>query len=347
MKTFLTITFISLVSIANCYSQSLDTDTLHIRFDFDTIIPVNYNIVHVVDYRKPDSRHIAYHQTKKFYFIPVDQVVMTDCDFSTQISQHLSTNTKSDSCSLGIEYFYIEKYNGRLSSPLVLKANIRIDSVTNGKSKYMGTLIYNNTVRPPKKTQKTDIYENMLLQWSRDLKLDLIEIANAHKTIVPKNLPSRLVTESLRRPNFANLTTAVVIGNGFWQLEGEFYFTRPQTTERRWFKSNMIRYQNTTDYEAIFYGRKSEHIHQPLKENILFDMSTHLFIGINKWKETEEVKLWDIIQLSASSSQTLNYELKNKQGFIFKLGAFENIAYIYDRDIILQFGAYIGIGYKL
>jgi hypothetical protein len=158
--------------------------------------------------------------------------------------------------------------------------------------------------------------------------------------------PLILLDENRKKPHFFNIMASGAAGLNFWQIDAEIYFTRPETNLSNWFTGSFVRYQNTPDFEMFGFGKKCEHFTKRLSGKTILDISSNLILGLNKWKKTEDIKLWQIFQLSLSSAQTLNFDRINKSGFIVKAGLFENIFYIPIEKVGFQIGPYLSVGYK-
>jgi len=237
----------------------------------------------------------------------------------------------------------IEKYKGRFTSYYQLKADLSIKYADSLSS----VLSYSYPFSPrKKKTPMVEVCEELMEVWHRELKIDLNQVTNYYRNNREGEAPVNLIENELKRTFFFSTTAGVVVGLDFWQLEGEMYFTRPETKSKQLTQGGIIRYQNAEDFEMIGFGKKSEHLHKRISDKMLFDLSTNVLVGINKWRVSDEVELPQIVQLSFSSNQSINLDRKNEQGFLFKAGLFENVYYIYKKPLKLQVGIYVSVGYK-
>lgn len=325
------------------FSQYLIPDTLLIQYKFNSFVPVNIYIDTVLDNRNSNDKLISYTSKKKLLLIPVDQEIylenpLTDC-LKNSLNTTLETN---DTLSFEINRFIINKYKGRFSSQYILEADLRVIK----NKEFKGMLTYNYGYVPQnKKTAKPLICEELLLDWNTQFRLDLLT-TNTYLNNEESDKPENLIIENLIRPSFFSTTIGTVVGLNFWQIEGEMYFSRPETNENRLFQAGIIRYQNTEELEMIGFGKKSEHLHKRLAPKLIFDLSTNFLIGINKWKNTEDIKLQQVVQFSFSSNQSVNFDKKNEPGWILKAGLFENVYYIIEKSVNFQVGIYISTGYK-
>lgn len=332
-----------LLLISNLASgQYFITDTIFIDFRYDTIIPFNTTIGAIQDNRNVNPKLVSFTTKKKFLLVPVDMEVCTKNRLDESILESLSVKQKSiDSLNLEINQFIIEKFRGRFTSYYLLKADFGISTSEN-----TGTLSYTYKFNPKaKKTPMPEICADLIEEWHREFKLDLIQTSQFYKS--SDNVkPSSLIEKELERHSFFNTTVGAVLGLNFWQIEGEMYFSRPETNESGTLHAGIVRYQNTPDLEMFGFGKKSEHVHKRINDRFLFDLSTNILFGINKWKVPDDVELLQIVQISFSSNQSINFDNINESGFIVKAGLFENVYYIYKVPLKFQIGAYLSVGYK-
>jgi hypothetical protein len=343
MKLKILFVIIFLINSRLIFSQYLVSDTVFIKFRYDTIIPVKTKIDSILDKRNTNNRHISYTTKKKLLFIPIDQEICLQNPLSTCLENSLlTTNPTFDTLSIIIHHFNIDKFNGRFNSYYVLEADLSI--VKNKTIK--GFLTYNYKYVPKnKKEPKSIICENALLNWNTQFKLDLLS-TTYYLNNNEADKPGVFLAETYKRPSFLNVTVGTVIGLDFWQIDGEIYFTRPETNESRLFRAGIIRYQNTPELEMIGFGKKSEHFYKRFNPNFALDVCSNFLIGINKWKNTESIKLQQVFQFSLSSNQSISFDRMNKSGWLLKAGLFENAFYIIEKPIKLQIGMYISTGYK-
>ncbi|MBN2485629.1 MAG: hypothetical protein JXB34_06620 [Bacteroidales bacterium] len=329
----------------NCFSQDIITDTVRIDFKADTIIPGNYVFNSIKDNRKVSPTLVSFSQKNKYLLVPVDIEICLNKPLAEALEFNGSLSIMADSFALEIDYFIIEPYKGRLVNTYMLYANLPVKYIKNGIEEPLGTIIYNFDYKPfQRKATYEQVCEEVLTNWHRQFKIDMISVSNSIKN--PQEKPVSLLTEAINKPYFFNFTLGGAVGHNFWQLEGEIHFTRPETTPTRWFAGSFFRYQNTPELEMAGFGKKLEHFNRRLSMNTVLDISSNFLVGLNKWKNTDDIKLWQVFQLSLSSAQTINFDKQNKAGLILKAGLFENICYIIDKKPRFQAGPYISAGYK-
>lgn len=328
------------------FSQVFTTDTLYIDFVPDTLVPVNYVVSGVTDNRPVHPGLVRYTSKTKYLLVPVDQAVHTREDLAGLLERGFQPPASpADTLLLGIDYFIIDRYNGYLGSPYMLRADIPVCRLSAGDTLPAGTLVYNYAYQPYRKREKqARVYEQILDRWHTEFKMDLMMTAGYLQNGNPP--PESLIEKPLKKPHFLHLQAGAVTGLHFWQLEGELYFTRPETGRQQSFLGSIVRYQHTADFEMIGFGKKAEHFSTRMDENWTFDISANVLVGFLKWKDTENIKLYQIPQFSLSSFQTVSFNRKNAGGIQFRAGLFENLYYVIAMKPKIQAGIYLGAGYK-
>lgn len=345
--TLIKIFYVSIVLLLPSVAkgQKLVNDTLLIDFTYDTIIPISVKVEELVDTRNANPRMVSYSSKKKFLIVPVDQEISLKNPLSEELKaslDHSLAENISDSFNIDIAHFYIDKFKGRISNYYVLKA----DFLLSRQGEKIGTLSYSYEYAPKhRKTQKTTICEDVMYDWHRQFKLDLLELGTyvAGKS---ESGPDNFIEKELKKHSFMNTNVSAVLGLNFWQVEGELYFSRPEVGRSQVLQGGIVRYQKTDELEMVGFGGKSEHFRKRFNNNTLLDVNSNLLIGINKWKYPDDIKFEQIFQLSLSSSQSIAFERKNEAGLVLKTGLFENVYYIMYKPIKLQLGIYLSAGYK-
>jgi hypothetical protein len=340
MKLITVILFLFL-GYSEIWSQEVVTDTFRIDFFADSLLPSKYVFSEVIDNRNSTPCLISYAKSKKLLIVPVDQEIC----LKTELRHALQNNSLkklrgTDSIGLEINHFIIDFYSGRFSSFYVLEADLALHKNEEARS----ALSYNFKYVPEqRKMSKAEICEQILSKWHTQFKLDLLALPDNTSNV---NSPKNILSNPVKHPHFLHTTLASVVGFNFWQVDAEIYFTRPETSTKSLFKAGIIRYQNTPELEMIGFGKRSEHYVRRINNKLLFDANMNILIGINKWKNTEDIKLQQVVQFSLSSAQTINFDSKNLSGVIIKVGIFENFYYIIEKTPKLQLGIYLGGGYK-
>ncbi len=323
--------------------QQILTDTSYIKFNGDQHIPVNYLVTNIVDNRETTKNTVGYGSQKKFLLIPVDKEICLNSPLSLTIQNSLNLNSKGNQeIELEIKHFIIKKELRRFSGNYVLEADfiIILDTLP------LGYLSYNYRSLPINKNATTEeIYEQIIEEWHPLFKMDIESSINYTEN--PDNFrPETLITSPYKRYNFFNINLATVFGLDFWQVDGEISFSRPETPNSNIFQGSIIRYQSTKDFEVIAFGKRSEHYQFRLNPKAVFHLNSNILIGINKWREIENIKLQQVFQIALSSYQTLSLTKENAPGINLKIGAFENLYYIIEKPVKFQAGLYTAIGYK-
>ena len=333
---------ISYLFIANSFSQEILPDTSRIKFIGDSLIPLNVSINKITDNRADSPCVVAYGTQKKLLLIPVDREICIDKPLNIALETSLRYPGNSDkTIHLSIEHFTIIKEQRRFSAYYVLEADF-IGIVNNDS---IGYLSYNFRYLPNTKSKSLEqVSQDLIANWHPKFKLDIMDMYQNRD--FSNRATQNFISSEYNRSHFFTAGLNSVIGLDFWQVEAEIYFNRPETSKKQVFQGGILRYQNTKNFEMIGFGKRSEHFHYRLSPKTLLDINTNLLIGINKWRNQEDIKLQQVLQLSLSSSQSFSLNPENSKGITLKIGLFENLYYIIEKTPKIQIGIYIGGGYK-
>jgi hypothetical protein len=334
---------------ADVSAQKFLPDTFFVDLKADTIIELhNIAISRIEDRRNEDPRFVQYLSKNKFVLVPVDQEVYLRRPLADEIIKNISNDTsRSNVYALAITKFVIEKQEHRFSKPTVLVADIPVYKNTSGSLIYLGTLYYDYQYLPERKKESLEVAtENLLHEWHRDFKIDMISLrATSGDAMVVQNF---IANENIRSL-YLNARIDGFAGYNWWGIQGELNFSRPETNSRSVNTGSVIRYIQNSDYESFAIGKKSEHAFFRRSENTAFDVDLNILLGFCKWKdiETEAPTLYQIFDFQLSSIQSFMLNPLNRKGMIFRLGIIENISYVIGKNPKLQVGGVIGIGVKI
>lgn len=329
--------------------QKFLADTIFIDFHTDSMINIgNVHISAVKDQRHEDPRFIRYFTRNKLLLFPVDEEMLIHRPLAGVLATAgASGNIKGKTYQLVIKKFEVEKQSFRFSSSTVLSADIVMYLEKDDSLHYEGTFFYDFPYERKKGKQSvSEITENLLSKWDTQFKLDLLSV-NA------QGLESRIGTVNfIRDPNvkslYLNSVATAMYGIKWWGLQGEMYFTRPETDQKNRVQSTLVRYQDNDLYQSVSFGRKAEHLTSRFTPDLSTDVDLNILFGLCKWKDVEINKptLYQVFDMELSSIQSLLYNPVNRKGFIFRLGVIENLQYIIERPLRFQVGLTAGIGYK-
>ena len=341
---------ILLFSHNDLYSQKFLNDTINIDFKGDSILSAGQVCIKdIIDNRDETPDFVMYRAKKKFLILPVDQEILTIKPVSEAILNGFKTN---DNCNLSytihINKFEIEKRQGRFSSSTFLVADIPVYEHKDDSSHYLGTLFYDHQYHPlHKKELFPESAQNLLNNWHIAFKTDLIKL-NTLQDNSDKELPTNLIIAPNDKPLYLHVRTGAFAGRNWYGLQGEIFFSRPETSNRYKTTSGIVRYQNNSDYESISIGRNSEHFTFRKNDNLSLDIDLNILLGFLKWKDVKmhNPTLYQIINAEVSSIQSIILDRNNKQGFTFRVGTIEALAYIYNKKLQFHAGGFLEFGYK-
>ncbi len=338
--------FILFFYFCSTYAQNIITDTIFIDFEVDTLVSQNYILDTVLDQRQEHSRVVSYSQSRKFVLIPIDQEICVNKPLAQYLQQPSNVISRSgnNSYQINIDYFLIDRYKGKFFNQYRLLADMSLYLVENDSLSFKGTLSYNFEYQPKEKMLKPAAVEDILSEWHQSFKIDMLTTTSYLKS--QQNKPENFLEQPIKRPYYMSVSAGAVYGYKFWQIEGELNLTRPETGTKNWNMGSIVRYQKTENFEVFAYGKKSEHYNKRFSDKWKLDLKSNLLMGFVKWQNTEDVKLYQLFQISFSSAQCISFDRKNKPGLLFKAGVFENVYYVVQKPLGAQLGIYFSTGYK-
>jgi hypothetical protein len=303
----------------------------------------------VLDNRNEDPRFVRYGSKRKFLFFPVDQEYYLRKPLSQEILRGIPNDTLVNRIFiLELEKFLIEKEKGRFGSSTNLVADIPVYEKVQDSNIWRGTLYYDYPYTSEiKKESLVQATENHLQKWHTDFKLDLMSLRSEDGAAHPMH--SNLVTDPKIKSLYLNTGIAAFYGYNWWGLQGEVYFSRPESNRRNHYMGGIIRYQNNPDYETFAFGSRAEHFFFRRNEKWVFDIDLNFLLGFCKWKhvDVEEPTLYQIFDFELSSIQSFIYNPINEKGLTFRMGIIENFSYVIGKMPKFQIGGLLGIGVKL
>ncbi len=332
-------------------AQRLLFDTLVVDFIPDTLVQVRgVNIRSITDSRNENPCFVRYIEKKKYLLLPADLEVYTRNPLAGEIGRYLVTESKSDPhYSLDITKFQIVERKSKLGKGTFLEADLQLYRHQNDSAVWVGTFYYDYS--SPERTKKEPVSlasQKLLSRWHRDLKLDLL-LFNARPADGTSQREGNFISDPNVRPLYLITRSACFVGRQGWGMQGELFFSRPETRAFTRSTSGIIRYKNTARYESFALGRTAEHFQWRLVSNWVFESDMNLLLGVCKWKDIEvnRPKLQQLFETSLSSVQSLNFSPKNSRTLTGRIGLMEDVSYIIDRRIQLQLGLFLGMGFKI
>jgi hypothetical protein len=331
--------------------QKFLTDTIRVNFHADSLIDNRqFNILEIQDLRDDNPCFVRFESKKKYLFIPVDQEIYTKRPLAEEILSGFSEDTRrSVNYSLDIRKFEIIRKKERFSSSVYLVADIPVYEMVLDTNRYIGTLYYDYLYQPLRdKESSQESTENLLSKWHTDFKIDLLTIRSDSSGIA-NDITSNFIDNPKVRSLYLNIQGGSFVGANWWGMQGEIYFSRPETSLRGHFSSGIIRYQNNSDYESFAIGKNSEHYTLRKNKVLSVDIDLNILMGFCKWKNIElnDPTLYQLFDVEVSSIQSLMYNPLNSRGLTARIGLIENISFIIDKRIRFQPGIFFGLGFKI
>ena len=360
MKTFKIwqlVLFFFLLKTNFAWSQKLIADSLIL--DFKSALPETLllaaKIDTVLDQRDiSDPRLIQIEETTHYGFVPVDLFIRAKQPLNVVIQKALSNHitTQNNPLSLGIKhfefskqshFFFFKKY--KLHALITLYQLTQTDSLLP-----IGKLVYaSETTDFLLNTKLNKGYENTFSVWCQELVENINEvIANpeSSQNLLPYNFCSGQPDFPWRQLNAT--AELVILQNGFL-VDGYLTFTFPEA--KRFFNQSMntLRYRQQNKFSSIEYGLLDNYWNYRLNSNFRLRFRSHLFLGINRWKDmkTTRHKVYDALIGDLSFGQSLQFHPIHKKTLFAGIGVFQNLYYIYSKNFQFQAGLTFNAGLQL
>jgi hypothetical protein len=263
--------------------------------------------------------------------------------------QGIHCGTGGRKLNIEIEKFAIEKQKNRFSSSLILVADLPVYEYLSDSLVYRGTFFYDYIYTP--RTRKETLEqstENILAKWHTEFKLGLLSLKMDSISRSMQEYNNFMTNRSVHSL-YLNTNVAAFAGYNWWGLQGEIYFTRPETSSESRYVTGIFRYQNTSEYESFAIGKQADHYIFRRGPNWLFDLDFNFLIGLCKWKEIEkyEPTLYQLFDIELSSIQSIVYSPINHKAITFRCGLIEDLNYVIKRKPKFNAGLIVGLGIKL
>jgi len=310
---------------------------------------LNFDITRAVDHRKIFPEFISVYERKKWLFLPVDQIVITPHPIASCMENKFRSDLfYATDYVVDIHEFNISNSTFFWRRNYTLFATLELSSVSyNQDSSFIGTFYYECNYSQKRKENISSGYEELIDRWSKQFENDLI--------CVEKNFDKNFHDlfyyyrpgHSAKRKNFY-VASNFFIGSHFWGLEGELWFAEPEG--QRLFKRNseVMRFVNHDDFQAIAMGRTVRHLNYRLNDKLLLTNKFTFLIGVNRWKDMDVVshKLEEILFFDFSMSQRINFNPIDQSGIVFGLGTMEDLYYVVYHKVKFELGLSFSLAYK-
>ena len=336
------------------FTQELVQDTLIVSLSkLDTSLStVVIDSVH--DSREEHPSFLGRYEVNKYWFIPVDLLILSDQTLTANIKSTFS-NFSSENFTrikLVIDNFKISKNENSLFYPYyALNASIQLYKLeSKDNNEYLGNLLYEQIEGVPFfGNEIKDGFESVYESWKRKLVKDLSNISDPDK----KNKLSNLY--NFRNTRYNGKLTNMHIGTSFIItpedviLDAEIFFSNREANQFFFRSGYGIRYRNSDKSESIEFGISVDYLFYRLSQSLIFKLKSQLLLGVNRWKDykSNEHKLYDMFIGDISFSQSLLLDPLDKSSFIIGLGISEDFSYIYSRDLKFNVGILMHLGLKL
>jgi len=336
------------------FTQELVQDTLIILLsNFDTSLSTVV-IDSVYDSRDEYPCFLGRYEVNKYWFIPVDLLILADQPLTENISNSfLNPGTeKTTQLELIIDHFKIAKNENSFFYPYYsLNASIHLNRIISKDSvEYIGSLLYEHIDGVPFfGGEMKDDFESLYKSWQQIFINDLSSISDSNIKKELSNLFNfRSSVNKVKNTNM-HIGTDCIITPGDILVDAEIFFSNREANQFFFRSGYGIRYRNSDKSESIEFGISVDYLFYRLSQSLIFKLKSQLLLGVNRWKDykSNEHKLYDMFIGDISLSQSLLLDPLDKSSFIIGLGISENFSYIYSRDLKVKIGLLVHLGFKL
>lgn len=341
----------------NSFCQKLVQDSLIVHFPRSVELkPIHGVIDSVVDQRDSEPHVIGEYEVTKYLFVPVDLLICTEKPLADEVNAIFNgtVNTKQSlRLKLVLDDFWLTKKTGSWLYPhYQLNASVQLyEKNQNNNSVYVGHLVYETVSRQSLFGDKLKRgFEKVMEKWRDEFVDDL--------TIVSKNLRSYqdITLDNFRTGIFSGRRTHlyggmdVVMGTRDWLVDGALFFSHREAG-KPFFRSGgyNVRYRNAKTFESIEFGLSIDYLFHRLNRQMILRGKSQIMLGFNRWKDidTKDHKIYDVLILNYSLSQSLIFDPLDERGIFFGVGLLEDVYYVYSKGIEFQLGLLFHLGLKL
>lgn len=331
------------------FGQKWVADTLVVSFGKSAIPNCTFSIGKVFDSRSGSPDFLSIFEHKKWLYFPVDQVVVVPSPLAGEFSQKFIAG--SDSVPLygvNVARFVINKKDTNRNRNLSLLATLEVYNVSNtGDSVFFGTFYYEQILKQKKKEMLSLGYEQIIDDWARRFVSDIVSVDAGLTALNPDNFYHfRRGERAVNKNLYASVE--MYYGFDFYGCDAELWFSEPEDAKIFQRNSGVLRFVNYRNSQAVALGRQVKRWNYRFSNNWLFTNKVMLLLGINRWKDHQQVahKFEEIFLFDASMSQQINYNKLDETGFVFGVGLVEDLHYVIHRKISFNIGLSFNCAYK-
>jgi hypothetical protein len=328
-------------------AQKLAEDTVFVTTDsLLPGLPMHSFVSEVRDVRRGAEGLLSYGSKKRYLLLPVDVLFCSRPPLDKVLQGDIIPHYSNDSWSVEIRDFNISKRKGNFFPAWVLDAELAVMKQVYDTVRQEGVFLYHTSYPVVRREKQADACKRALQAWRFEFAADLAQLDSGPPGTFEPDFPFWFPGENVPVSHL-NLVAAAAAGWNFRQLEAELFFSYAEKNSKYVYTTGIIRYQKTPDFESIAFGRQIEHLLFRINPSWAYDSYYAPLLGFNKWKNFAENDpgLWQIIQMSLSTAQTISFSPVNSL-IHWKGGVFANAIYIPQKKPIFQLGLYTSVGFR-
>jgi hypothetical protein len=343
--TVLIIIFSLTINLHLSIGQSYVADTIRIKIQQNDSIKFPHSLK-VVDHRMVDPRFISVYEKKKWLFFPVDQIVIANHPIAEDLMRYQDEGSQEDYL-LTIHEYYIRQSSLLFKKNFALNAALELSELRNTDTTLLGTFYYEQALSKSKKTADSTGYAEAHTFYTGQIIHDLDKICN-NTTAITKPGDDHFRSGAKAASGNLYLTSDLYVGNNFWGIDAELYFSAPEPADKFSRKSHILRYLNYGNRESMAISGKVSLLNYRLSNKWLFQNKHAFLLGFNKWHDIDEAKrtFEEIFLLQLTATQRIFYNKIDGKGLVFGIGLMEDVSYIIYNEPSFHIGFVMSWGYK-
>lgn len=340
-KRSIALGFIFFVMFMQVKSQDFIRDTVFVSFGTQTNYAIDFSCDSIIDCRKIAPNVLYIEQASKYIIKYYDIYYSLKDKLAKELFSTYKWDRKGTKIKLEIERFEVKGFSKKDNCGKYVFSQIAVSEINDTGSVYKGTMVHEiskqNTFPFPSDTLPAEYpIEAWKYQFAKDM--------NALNT---GKLPGNFYTQKVG-PDFIP-RTFIHIGLKSLIVDGEFWFSNPESNRSFSSKSYKLRYRNASEFESIGFPLVNNTSYYRLNNNFMLLSNYSLFMGINRWKDYDKRKLGfqDILHANVSASQGIILHPKLTRGIVAGIGITEDIVGIYKQKMLFEPALFILVGIKL
>jgi len=284
-------------------------DTLLITLPVDTAFIAGETNLTIVDERWPSGRLLGIQSTRKWKYIPVDQLLMLNRDLSLAARDYCRRDSLRTSGTLYIKKLVYWKDDSPFFNP-GRKLNAYC-LLTDGVGQVMSDWLWEYTLKLKKKQKDSTIIAEMMNRWLIE-QTEAIRRENFHEQIYPY----------LYRRQMMSWADYILLTDGY-AVNVHLTLDFPADREKAWIRGSPgMFYRRGRYHQSLAIGGKDQQWYARLNSSWIRRLNLTLRFGVNNFDHShyEHLDIWNLFLFNLSVNAALEYRPVYLKGFFGGLG---------------------------